>query len=72
MQIHHAIKRHIEMRIMNSALAVIMLRRVMTFHIQVAVGVVVIRQLAHMRIHIAAQESFVDRSFDTYIKCQRA
>ena len=71
MQIHHTVKRQIQMRIMNSEPSVVMFRRVIAPDIQIVVGVVVIRQFAHMGIHLAAYHTVLYLSLGRDIQRER-
>ena len=68
MQIDHAVERSVQMRVVDPCGTFVSFRRVGAVQMEVGVGVVVIRQFAHMRLHVAAHLAVVDLTFGGHIQ----
>ena len=72
MQVHHALKRRIQMRVMNRTRTMEMLRRIMAVQRQVRIRIIVVGQLPYMRQHVAVHLPLFDRSFGRHIQRHRS
>ena len=71
MQVHHALKRRIQMRVMDRTRTMEMLRRIMAVQRQVRVGIIVVGQLPHMCQNVTVDIAVFDRSFGRHIERHR-
>ena len=68
MQIYHAVEGSVQMRIANPRGAFVSFGRVSTVQMYVCIGVVIIRQFAYMRLHVAVHPAFIHSSFGRNIQ----
>ena len=67
-QVDHAVKRHFQMRVVDCELTLVSPRLQRAIDTQIRIGVVIIRDLPRMRLHLAGEHPFVNLSFGGHIQ----